>query len=145
MNKSSPRALMPFAYPCGRGQPEGCKISFCPGRAGKTSIGLSANCGSYEIDSENKKRRFANFTRQRSRRKSAGVRIGGTPPQFEALQLAGLGPREFRNVLDGARVFIGRDRCLDEILQGPRERRISAKSLFQYDIGFHDLTSFRVG
>src|ERR1700691_1263953 len=82
---------------------------------------------------------LANFIRHRSRRKPAGVRIGGTPPQFEALQLAGLGPRQFGDILDGTGIFIGRDRCLDEILQGPRQRCISAKSLFQYHVGFHDL------
>ena len=63
--------------------------------------------------------------------------------QLEALQLAGLRLRQLGDELDGARIFVGRDRRLDVILQQLVDRRVAGMARAQHHVGLDDLAALR--
>src|SRR5919202_359798 len=90
-NTSRPSATMPFAYPLGSAQPGGC--SFCISLPSKTA------------------------SPRRAPPRFGSLQLSLAQP--EALNLAGLRLRQLVDELDGARVLVGRDAALHEVLQLP--------------------------
>src|ERR1044072_8361370 len=65
--------------------------------------------------------------------------------QHEALHLAGLGARQAVGELDGARILVGRDALLDEILQRAGELGRRGLAGAQHDESLDDRAAVGVG
>src|SRR5260370_20718437 len=65
--------------------------------------------------------------------------------QPETLHLAGLGTRQRGDELYPARIFVGRDLRLDEILQRLHQRRVGARRIARHDERLDDLAARGVG
>src|SRR3954453_4014844 len=129
-NTVSPRARMPLAKAFGRGQPGACSIA-C------RVLPSSRIEGSATLVS------FSRRTPSRGKLVRGG--LARHAAKLEALQLAGLGPRQYRDVFDGAGIFVRGGVGLDVGLQQLGQGRVAGMAGTQHDISLDDLPALRVG
>src|SRR5262245_42943516 len=125
-NTVSPRARMPLANPFGRGQSGGCSTVLGALVSRRAFVGLSG-------------------TLLLLGRELVRGRLARNAAKLEALQLAGLGARQLADILDRARILVGRDRRLDVLLEHLGAGGVAAVAAAQHDVGLDDLPALLVG